>query len=242
MQGERPVQALLFDMDNTLFDLVGAKRAACRVIIGKIGVGSPDHLFSYFLRRIRGFEDPENIRDFLHDEGVFSEETFAWCSAAYREQKLSHIEPYPGVQETLQKLAEEEYPMVLVTDAHHRDALPRLEKTGLCNLFDHIVTYDMTREKKPSPIPFLYALQRVNTGPGEAMIIGDSPRRDIAPGRELGMITVYARYGDRFSSAREDGGAHFLIDEFRELLPLLEGLREHVRGGRSPCAAGSLSP
>ncbi len=241
MQTPRPFRALLIDMDNTLFDLVGAKRAACRAITEKTGVGDADLLFSYFLRQTRGFEDPGNIQDFLVDEGVYSDALFDMCSTMYREVKLSHIEPYPGVQETLERLVEREYPLALVTDAHRNDAIPRLEQAGLRQYFDQVITYDMTWQKKPDPVPFLYALQRVNTAPGDAMVVGDSPRRDIAPGRKLGMTTVYARYGDRFSSSRTDGGADFTIDEFSQLVPLISGPERPGKGRRSPCAAGSPS-
>lgn len=235
------MKALLFDMDNTLFDLVGAKQAACREICEKVGAGTPDQLFSYFIRGTRGFEDPENIRDFLNDAGILSEDAFSWCSATYRQVKLSQIEPYPGVRETLGTLAAMDHAMVLVTDAHRRDAIPRLEKTGLSHFFDHIVTYDMTWTKKPNPLPFLYALRSADVSPREAMVIGDSPRRDIAPGRNLGMLTVYARYGDRFTRGRGDGGAHFVIDEFRQLLTLLAGIHEMNPMGGLQCAEGSPS-
>jgi len=228
-------------MDNTLFDLVGAKRAACRAIVEKTGVGDADLLFSYFLRRTRGFEDPGNILDFLVDEGVYSDSLFGVCDTMYREVKLSNIEPYPGVRETLERLVERDYPLALVTDAHRNDAIPRLERAGVRGFFDHIITYDMTWQKKPDPVPFLYALQMINTTPGDAMIVGDSPRRDIAPGKKLGMTTVYARYGDRFSLPGTDGGADFTIDGFAQLLPLLSGLEVEGKVRRSPCAAGSPS-
>ena len=56
---------------------------------------------------------------------------------------------------------------------------------------------------------------------GETLLVGDSPRRDIAPGVVLGMSTVYARYGDRFSLPTLDGGADHAIDSFPELLDIL---------------------
>jgi putative hydrolase of the HAD superfamily len=62
----------------------------------------------------------------------------------------------------------------------------------------------------------------------ETLLVGDSPRRDIAPGVVLGMRTVYARYGDRFSRPTLDGGADHAIDSFPELLGImgLDGGRE----------------
>ena len=60
-----PLTTLLFDMDNTLFDLVSAKTLACGAVTGRMGVGTPEELFSYYLRKQGGFEDPENIRDYM---------------------------------------------------------------------------------------------------------------------------------------------------------------------------------
>lgn len=217
---DKPVTAVLFDMDNTLFDLVRAKQEACRAVVATLPRGTGAGLFEYFLRPERGFEDPGNIEDFQKDHGCYTPESYRECVEIYREVKLAHIEPYPGVPETLRALKGEGVRTALVTDAHSRDAIPRLEKSGLHGFFDRIITHDMTWEKKPSPIPFLYALQRIGAGPDGTMLVGDSPRRDIAPARRLGMITVYARYGDRFSRTRGDGGATHVIDDMRDLLPL----------------------
>jgi hypothetical protein len=70
------IEAILCDMDNTLFDLVGAKREACRCVVDYLGTGDPETLFSQFLRGIHGFEDHANIRDYLNDLGVYEPETF----------------------------------------------------------------------------------------------------------------------------------------------------------------------
>ena len=225
-------------MDNTLFDLVGAKQAACREVAAFLGERDGEALFSYFLRPVRGFEDPQNIRDYLQDRGLFSDAAFRECAGIYQEVKLREIVTYPGVAETLAVLSRHGFPLALVTDAHQRDAVPRLEKIALLNRFDCVVTHDMTWQKKPSVVPFLYALQRLGADPPGTIVIGDSPRRDIAPARSLGMRTVYARYGDRFSQTRGDGGAEYVIDDIRELLALL-GCGTGPRGeGGGQCAAG----
>ncbi len=232
-------RCILFDMDNTLFDLVEAKQEACRAVVATLPRGTGEELFEYFLRPSRGFEDPGNIEDYLLDRDCYTTESYRECVEIYKEVKLAHIEPYPGVPETLRALKEEGIRTALVTDAHRRDAIPRLEKSGLCEFFDRVITHDMTWEKKPSPIPFLYALQRIGAGPDGTLVVGDSPRRDIAPARKLGMITVYARYGDRFSRFLGDGGAAHVIDDIRELLPLA-GLHPWTRT-RYPCADVSPS-
>jgi putative hydrolase of the HAD superfamily len=54
------------------------------------------------------------------------------------------------------------------------------------------------------------------------MAVGDSPRRDIAPARAIGLTTVYAAYGDRFAGTRrEETPAHFTIHHPLDLLDLI---------------------
>ncbi len=68
---------------------------------------------------------------------------------------------------------------------------------GLDGYFDYIISFDTTGCKKPAPDAFLLALKKLNTLPSETLLVGDSLRRDIAPAQAIGMITAYAKYGDR---------------------------------------------
>ena len=211
------ISSLIFDMDNTLFDLAGAKMRACGRVAAHCRNGSAEELFSYFLRRQGGFEDPVNIRDYLVHHDCFSEEAYRECTGIYREEKLRDLAPYPGVVGTLRQLACHGFRMALVTDAHLPETRSRLERTGLSCFFDPVVTFEVTGAHKPSTLPFLSALMQMGATARETLLIGDSPVRDIAPGVVLGMTTVYARYGDRFSRSGSDGGAHHAIDDFRDL-------------------------
>lgn len=229
-----PVTSLVFDMDNTLFDLVSAKMQACGEVTRLLGSGDAQELFSYFLRRQGGFEDPENIREFMQDYGCYTPELFSHAVSLFWEVQLDQIAPYPGVVHTLAQLDRRGYRIGLVTDAHGAQAMTRLEKTGLAGFFDPVVTFEMTGAHKPSTLPFLCALLRMGSRARETLLVGDSPRRDIAAGRVLGMQTVYARYGDHFSRPTRDGGADHVIDRFADLLSIMGLDIPRVEAGRSP--------
>ena len=217
-----PVSTLLFDMDNTLFDLVAAQIASCHEVTRSLGRDDGDDLFSYFLQPVHGFESHANIRQYLEERNIAVDGTYDRACRIYETEKLRHIYPYPGVRETLVQLHDRGYPMCIVTDAHSRDATLRLEKIGLLPFFTAMVSYDMVHVKKPADEPFLTALEMMKTSPDGALLIGDSIRRDIEPCIRLGIRTVYARYGDRFSAGRQDPGADFTIDTIDDLLRILE--------------------
>jgi putative hydrolase of the HAD superfamily len=220
-----PLTTILFDMDNTLFDLVGAQIASCDAVATHLGQTDGKSLFEdYFMSDLRGFESHENIRDYLIDRSLPAEDNYHEARKIYERVKLDNVVPYPGVPETLTELRQKGYNMGIITDAHSLDAMRRLEKSGLLPYFCGVVAYDMVRVKKPAHEPFLFALEMMRALPENTLLVGDSPRRDIRPARDLGFLTVYARYGDRFSEERECPEADFIINRMDELLPIIQNL------------------
>jgi putative hydrolase of the HAD superfamily len=63
----RRITAVLFDMDNTLFDFVEAKIQACDAVNRRLGLDRGRELLFYFLRQQEGrnFEHPGHVRDFI---------------------------------------------------------------------------------------------------------------------------------------------------------------------------------
>ena len=101
-----PVSTLLFDMDNTLFDLVGAQIASCHEIVQFLGYTDGEELFSYFLRPVHGFESHAHIRQYMEDRNIPVDGIYEKACRIYESEKLRHISPYDGVTETLRLLRE----------------------------------------------------------------------------------------------------------------------------------------
>ena len=220
----RRIKAVIFDMDNTLFDFVEAKLIACAAVIAYLKVSvEPVVLLKYFLRPVHGFESHENIRDFLHDNHRYSEVAFTRCCTIYDEEKVAAITPYPHVAETLSALRDRGLKLAVVTDAHNGNALKRLKKAGLEEFFDAIITMDMSGKAKPSPEPFLLAMNKLEVKARETILVGDSIRRDIVPAKALGMLTVHAVYGDRNFHEGEKDGADFVIHSIDDVIGVSEG-------------------
>jgi putative hydrolase of the HAD superfamily len=218
------VRAVLFDMDNTLFDFVAAQVAACEAVTRSLDIADRHSLYPYFLNSVHGYESHENILDFIRDRGIFEPGSYTIARRIYEQEKIRFITPYPGVINTLALIRDKGLPMGVITDAHSRDAVRRLEKAGLLPFFSGMVSYDMVRVKKPSPEPFIAALGMLKSAADDVLLVGDSPRRDIEPGRSLGIRTVYARYGDRFSDDRSQVRADYVIDSITELPAILSSL------------------
>ncbi|WP_445476369.1 HAD family hydrolase [Methanococcoides methylutens] len=135
------------------------------------------------------------------DNDLYSEDKYETCCRIYETIKLEALVLYPGVKQTLEVLKEQHISLALVTDAHSHNATKRLKRMQITEYFDFLVTTDMTGAKKPDHKVFYFALDLLQVKPSQAVFVGDSPRRDIEPARQIGMITAYAAYGDRLHNS-----------------------------------------
>jgi len=228
---KQPLSLIMFDMDNTLFDFVAAKLVACKEILSHIGrdtgdnAEAPSELFRYFLRGTHGFEDYENIKDYMQERALFTAQSYRYCCEIYEREKVENLRLYPGVKDTLCQLKKMDLKLVIITDADRHHALARLTRVGLLDFFDLLVAADMTGTKKPDPAHFLFALQALDIRPEDSLVVGDSIRRDMAPARRLGLKTAYASYGDWRPEEETDQCFDFKLAKFSDLLECIKALK-----------------
>jgi putative hydrolase of the HAD superfamily len=143
-------------------------------------------------------------------------------TVAYRRARGSALVLYPHVQMTLLELSKRGILLGVVSDAREAQVWLRLCSLSLQHVFDAVVTFDDTKEFKPSPAPFREVLKRLGVGPAEALMIGDWAERDVVGGKSLGMKTVFARYGDTFGTG--ESGADYDVDDVFELVAIVDRL------------------
>ncbi len=241
MSGERGakrvIRAIVFDLDNTLTDFMRMKEAAITAAIdGMIDAGfriSPaalrERVASVYDEK--GLEFQRVFDELLEREfGEVDPKILASGIVAYRRARESALVPYPHAQMTLLELVRRGIKLGVVSDAPRLQVWLRLCGLGLQHVFDAVVTFDDTGERKPAPAPFREVLQRLGIEPREAMMIGDWAERDVVGAKGLGMKTVFARYGDTFDT--KVSGADYDIDDLLELVRIVDTLN----GTASPAA------
>jgi putative hydrolase of the HAD superfamily len=223
------IRAIVFDLDNTLVDFMKMKAAAVEAAIeGMIDAGL-DLPREEVKKRIdaiyqqQGLEYQRVFDELLERElGEIDPKILASGIVAYRRGRGSAMVLYPHVQMTLLELAKRGIRLGVVSDAPRAQVWLRLCDLGLQHTFDAVITFDDTRERKPSPTPFREVLRRLDTPPAEALMIGDWAERDVVGGKSLGMKTVFARYGDTFET--QESGADYDIDDVFQLVGIVDAL------------------
>jgi len=137
----------------------------------------------------------------------------------YRRAREAALKPYPHVTATLNALVKMNIKLGLVSDAPAREAWLRLCFINFHHIFDVVVTYDDTGERKPSPKPFLKALEQLQVEPHHALMVGDWAERDILGAKNVGMRTAFAQYGDPFGTTNHQ--ADYVLTDISQLLDIL---------------------
>ena len=223
------IKCVIFDLDNTLIDFMTMKKASCdAAIAAMIGAGlemdkekATKILFDLYDKH--GMEYKLIFQKFLKKVSKkIDYEILAQGIVAYRRVRAGFLEPYPNVAEVLFELKQRGVKLAIVSDAPRLKAWIRLVAMKINHLFDAVVTFDDTREFKPSNKPFMFAFKKLKVKPHECLMVGDRPERDIEGAKKLGMSTCFAKYGNpKFK--KKDSHADYEINSIKELLDIVEG-------------------
>ncbi len=103
--------------------------------------------------------------------------------------------PLPGIHEVLGWLHGRVKLGVVSNTRSHLLVERTLEHLGVRALFDPVVTSAGCGWRKPSPHIFRDVLDAWGLPPEQIVMIGDSPTKDVAGAKALGMRTVWLRFG-----------------------------------------------
>ncbi len=229
------IRAVIFDLDNTLVDFMSMKRQAISAAISSmIDAGlklSPEDARARIdtIYKERGIEFQNVFDQLIYD--VFQKVDYKILSAgiiAYRKAREAALVPYPHVNMTLVELIKRGIKLAVVSDAPGREAWLRLCYLNFHHVFDCVVTFDDSRERKPSPVPFTLALKGLGVAADEALMVGDWAERDMVGAAQVGITTVFARYGDTFGTV-ETNADHEIAD-ISELLQVITTENARSRG------------
>lgn len=221
------IKAIVFDLDNTLVDFMRMKYRAIEAAVKAMidaGLDYPNEIIRKKIDEIyseKGIEY-QQVFDILLNQltGKIDFKILSSGIVAYRTAREAELNTYPKVVPTLISLIKLSIKLGVVSDAPAREAWLRLSYIGLHHIFDEVVTFDDTHERKPSPVPFNAILAKLRVKPEEALMVGDWAERDVVGAKNIGMKTAFARYGDTFET--QEHGADYEINDISELVGIVK--------------------
>lgn len=235
MSIKEEIKAVLFDIDDTLFDRKKAVKMVLRQMIRKL----PD-LFSSVPEEkvIEAFQEADSMaleifnkgasgkvaraqrsRRFLRTLGLpeeFSDKITTMYIGAYPALSVS-VKDAKSVVEKLAKI----FPLGIISNAFPDVQYHKIEGLGIRHLFQLILLSEEVGNRKPDKAIFQEAANRLGKRPDECLFVGDSYDTDIIGAKRSGMKACwFNRDGNPVQD--EEIKPDFEITSLSELLKILD--------------------
>ncbi|UUU39806.1 HAD family hydrolase [Streptomyces sp. NBC_00162] len=200
------IRAILWDIDDTLFDYTGADAAGLsrkleeERIAGRYGTPAQalalwreitDRHWARFAAGEGTFQGQrrERVREFLGEPGMSAEAADAWLER-YIEHYKAAWTVFPDVVPALDALAED-YRHGVLSNSSTANQDPKLRDLGLRDRFEVLVCAVELGISKPEAGAFLAACEALGLPPGEVAYVGDQPEIDARGARDAGLLAIW---------------------------------------------------
>lgn len=202
------LKAILFDLDDTLFDHRGSMLAGLTAVQNKYECFSDIPIAEFELKHKDIMNDVHLNRilsgELTLDEGralrfkklfghfdVDADEVLAYEAAGlYRDHYLTLNTLVKGAIELLTEL-KPKYKIGIITNNLVEEQIRKLQACGIEHLIDCMITSEEVKATKPHPDIFNALLGRLKVTASEAVMIGDYWKHDILGAHALGIKSIW---------------------------------------------------
>ncbi len=225
------IKAVLFDIDDTLYDSTKlttmARRNSIQAMIDAGLPGGEEKLYKKLEEIIErlGPNYHRHYDELLKELGVkWDPRVIAAGVVAYERTKVGYLRPFPKVVPTLLNL-KKKYRLGVISNGLAVKQWEKLIGLGLHHLFDAVITSEEVGAEKPDDEIFKAALRKLNTRASECAMVGNKLDTDVVGANRAGMLSIRIRRGKSANAKPQSPEAKpdFEIDDVSELPQILEG-------------------
>ncbi|MFI9458838.1 HAD family hydrolase [Acinetobacter sp. NPDC052428] len=201
-----PIQAVLFDLDNTLTHRDLTAQAYSRYLAEYYAPALAQVDSDKIIEIVRRIDNGGYPTKELLTHGSIG------ASAAYALlQELSWLNPpsidelaqfwfsqfgrcaveMPAAEQVLTQLKDEGYQLAIVSNGGHDTRLNTIRGLGIETYFDEIISSGLVGFNKPQPEIFQITAERLGVQPAQCLYIGDHPINDVQGATEAGMHALW---------------------------------------------------
>ncbi len=213
-------KAILFDMDGVVINSMPYHVKAWKKAFKEHDLDVDERLFFLY----EGAIEPDIACKLFNKNGTqITENLFYNILERQKEIFLSEfthlIKPFNKIPEILESLKGLNFKLALVTSSHE-DILQQVLPKELKLLFDHIVTGDQVKRRKPHPDPYLAGLKGLNISPSQAFCAIENAPAGIKSAKNAGLNCVAIT---TTLSPEELSEADEIIESHEKLLDYIQG-------------------
>lgn len=188
--------AILFDVNETLMDMSGVKKAVNEILQSKKG-------YKIWFGLLLQYALVDTITGKFHDFGTIGGATLEMAAEMLRAdldedskmevlRAMKEVPPHEEVKEALQRLKSAGFRLVTLTNSPFATLQNQLLNGELTALFEKNLSVEEFQLYKPHPETYRQALEKLEVEAGEAMMVA-AHGWDIAGAAVVGMQTAFIR-------------------------------------------------
>lgn len=206
-------RTILFDLDGTLIDTNELIIASFKHTFEKFNLSFSDE-------EIIEFNGPPLWETFEKIDPERAEEMVATYRAHNYEMHDHYVTAFPKVKETLETLQKKNIKMGVVTTKMAPGVQMGLDKTGIGDFFDVVITLDDIVHPKPHPEPVLKAMEKLDAESSSTIMVGDN-HHDIEAGHNAGVRTAGVSWSQKGKERLMMHKPTYMLDCMTDLLEIV---------------------
>jgi putative hydrolase of the HAD superfamily len=188
--------AIIFDLDETLFDRTGSLRLFLTDQFGRLY----PNIFRELEVTINRFLELDNRGQRPKDEvyvtllaelGLNEAGLVAELFDHYEQNAWRFAYSFDGMTETLNKIRAQGWKIGIVSNGQTHIQMRTLLALNLDRLVDAYLISETVELRKPDPEIFALAARKLSAFPSNCVFVGDAPEADIVGAQRVGMKTVW---------------------------------------------------
>lgn len=199
------LKAVIFDIDDTLYDYIGANVVATEALIayGAAKYGISKELFSEAIEKSKKIvKERIPTSASQHSRVLYCQCTLellginsvgdpAELEKVYWGTLLEKMQNMAGAKEIVAWLKEQNIKIGICTDMTAAVQHRKLVKIGIKEYVDAMVTSEEVGMEKPNACMFNLVVQKLGVKPEECLMVGDNWRKDIQGAKALGIGGIW---------------------------------------------------
>ncbi|MFT3975947.1 MAG: HAD family hydrolase [Sphingomonas bacterium] len=192
------IEAVLFDLDETLLDRTGSLRAFLADQYTRHSARLGDVPMPVWRDRFltldrRGMVHKSVVYAALLAEFGGDTDAADPLLADYRARCPDFARPIDGMEMVLRELRARRLPLGIVTNGETAFQSAHIRALGIDRLVDTVLISEAEGLRKPEAALFLRAADRLGVAPAQCLFVGDNPVADVMGATRAGMQGVWLR-------------------------------------------------
>lgn len=223
------MNAVLFDMDNTILDRTGSLRDFARWQARGMLRPEVDDADLFAERFIELDDNGAVWKDRVYASLLAEFSITGWTIdelvTSYLLCFCGFCKPLPGATDAVKAIKRSGYRTAIVTNGKYPFQARNFGALGLSAWFDAVVVSEAVSIRKPDERIFRAACERLGVHPSDVVFVGDNPVADIQGANGVGMYTIYVP--GHFGETCQEADA--VLRDYRGLPDMIQAAAEESR-------------